>query len=587
MKKMLKIALSLLLCFAFLTGAGLSAGAISLNLPINTITGTVFVDTDQNGILDVKKLDLPKAGMKVTLYSSLQDAQAGTKAVKSASTSSLGLYSFTGLKRGTYYLSYAKDANVSPVVMGKSAVDADGNQIPGILKVTIGSTDLVLWQDLALRKITNLNLTVFNDANVNGVKDAAETIPGGKTMIILDLLKLKDMIENNSFGEIDILSTLLSTLTGNVDLGDAVFFRTTTEGQKIQFPDVQKGIYVMIRSPFNLTLTNLISDAGRIAALFTLLQSGDPSALINETAGLLDTGDMTTIPTNTYIQLLATWLTKAMDALDSAEVERYLGADIGAQTSMLSGTVRAAANLLDKIPAMRFAAVDRWGSSYDLTDLRITKTSEFLFGLRDFASIAGVVYSDTNADGKKATLELGKAVKVTAYDAGGNVLGSDDSMAVLGSYTIEKMPYDTDIYLAIDSAEPVSPYYDGTLPDALQGLTVIGVYNIPFDLPDPQLKADIGIASVTNLGLQLKSKNDAAKTAVVTVTNKNFASYTVEYSVNDGSASETTISSRGLFSDTKKDITLSGLVSGENIVRIHWKTALYAGPYVELAVTIN
>lgn len=584
---MLKIALSLLLCFAFLTGAGLSAGAISLNLPINTITGTVFVDTDQNGILDVKKLDLPKAGMKVTLYSSLQDAQAGTKAVKSASTSSLGLYSFTGLKRGTYYLSYAKDANVSPVVMGKSAVDADGNQIPGILKVTIGSTDLVLWQDLALRKITNLNLTVFNDANVNGVKDAAETIPGGKTMIILDLLKLKDMIENNSFGEIDILSTLLSTLTGNVDLGDAVFFRTTTEGQKIQFPDVQKGIYVMIRSPFNLTLTNLISDAGRIAALFTLLQSGDPSALINETAGLLDTGDMTTIPTNTYIQLLATWLTKAMDALDSAEVERYLGADIGAQTSMLSGTVRAAANLLDKIPAMRFAAVDRWGSSYDLTDLRITKTSEFLFGLRDFASIAGVVYSDTNADGKKATLELGKAVKVTAYDAGGNVLGSDDSMAVLGSYTIEKMPYDTDIYLAIDSAEPVSPYYDGTLPDALQGLTVIGVYNIPFDLPDPQLKADIGIASVTNLGLQLKSKNDAAKTAVVTVTNKNFASYTVEYSVNDGSASETTISSRGLFSDTKKDITLSGLVSGENIVRIHWKTALYAGPYVELAVTIN
>jgi len=587
MNKLLKIGVIFSLCFTLLVGMSLSVGALSLNLAVNTITGTVFIDTDRNGVFDAKSLDIALPNMGVTLFTSLQDAQSGKNATKSTVTNVLGAYIFSSLKQGTYYLSYANEPNVQAITQKNSVEDSSGNVTPGIVKVEINK-NLIVYQDLAMRKVTNLTMTPFNDTNVNGVMDSGETIPAGKTMIFLDVLKTKDMIESGAFKDIDVAGTLLKALGGNVDFKDAIFFRTTSAGQKITIPDVDSGLYIMMRSPFNLTVKNLLVDAGRISGLFNLLQTGNPAMLISEMPSLLDTGDITTTPNNTFIKLLASTLTKAMDGLDKIEVESYLGQNIDSQKTALSGTVRFAAALLNQLPAMRFVAVDRWGGSYDLTDLKVVKTSEFFFGIREYVSITGTVYSDNNANGKKDTLEPSKSVKLTAYDAKGKVLGTVTTPSLLGNYTIEKLPYDTNIYLALGSDEPFSPHFNKDVPTALNNLNIVGVYNIPSDSPYPEISQDIGIISVTNLGLQLKSQNDAQKSAVVTVINKNYSSYTIEYSVNDGQVYQTTINAKGLLTgDAKKDITLTDLSTGVNTVKVRWLADIYSGSYVKLSFTIG
>ncbi|EUJ18531.1 hypothetical protein PGRAN_15747 [Listeria grandensis FSL F6-0971] len=81
-----RIAAMVLIFAVFFASFAPAANASILNPAIYTVSGTVYADTDGDGVMELHNLDLPLANMTVTLHKTLADAQAGTNAVASAKT---------------------------------------------------------------------------------------------------------------------------------------------------------------------------------------------------------------------------------------------------------------------------------------------------------------------------------------------------------------------------------------------------------------------------------------------------------------------------------------------------------------------
>lgn len=181
---------ALVIIFAiFFASFAPAANASILNPAIYTVSGTVYADTNGNGVMELHNLDLPLANMTVTLHKTLADAQAGTNGVATAKTNAVGVYNFTKLVKGNYFIKYGTESTTKPVVQANSATDAAGKQIAGIAAVTINTLNVVTWADLATKKTTNLTMTPFQDLNGNGTKESNESIMDGKTLIFINLQK--------------------------------------------------------------------------------------------------------------------------------------------------------------------------------------------------------------------------------------------------------------------------------------------------------------------------------------------------------------------------------------------------------------
>ncbi|AQY52116.1 repeat-containing protein [Listeria weihenstephanensis FSL R9-0317] len=486
-KKLLAFVLILVMAISVFAPA---ANASFLNPSIYTLSGTVYADTNSNGIMELHKLDLPQANMTVTLHKTQADAIAGTNVAATAKTNAVGVYNFTKLQKGTYFVKYGTDASIKPIAQKNSALDAAGKQIPGVSKITINTLNIVTWADLATKKVTNLTMTPFEDLNVNGLKDANESVMNGKTIIFLNLEKTAELIQSGRLSEFDLSSNITSALSGSLDIEDAILFRTSSKLAPIALPEVDPGMYVMIRSPFNLTLGDLIGNLKKINALVDIISGGDIQKLLDDPT-LLDTGDASTTPDNEYIKALATFLPKAIDAVEKVDVDKYLGTQAGTSVNSVLGDAKSIANLLNHIPAMRFAKVDIWGNTYDLTALKFTKTTNFDFGIRKLPTIKGNLYIDANNNGILDSGEKSKVVALTIYDKDGKVLRTVNSASYTTAFTIDKIPFNTDLYLGVSGTDAYAPVYNGTVPEALKGIRLVGKYNFSTKTAVQNIQQDI------------------------------------------------------------------------------------------------
>lgn len=544
-------------------GAAPAAAAPS----VYTVTGTAFHDADRDGVLSLG--DLPLAQAAVELYGSAEDAASRIGALRTVTTNALGVYTAAKLPAGRYY----------------AAASAEGYRPGAVAETTVQGLSLIGVADVAATKQTDLTATVFDDSNGNGVADAGEGSLNGRTLIFIDVLAAKKAIEDGSLASIDVGSAVAGALGGSLDLGDAIRFRTTANGQPLTFADVPEGAYVVMRSPFNLTIGDLLANTSRVTALIDLISSGSADELLAMDPALLSTGDISTTPRNEYLNRLASGLSRAVAAVDQADTEKLLGADASGRLGSLTGTVAQVAALISGIPATHFAVVDHWGTGYQLTDLKVKKTTNFLFGVRQPVSLTGTVFNDSNANGKKDGLETSESVTLTAYRADGTVLGSTTTPSLIGSYKLGDLPYDTDIYVGLSgTAKTPSVRYSGEVPAALTDVTLIGLYRLAGEETRNSLSQDIGLATLTAPTATVGAVS-ASGTATLTLTNKTSAVVSIGYSLNGGVSTASTVPAKPLIGSAgTRTITLTGLTPGENTVAIDWSAGVYEGGTVTLSV---
>jgi choice-of-anchor A domain-containing protein/uncharacterized repeat protein (TIGR01451 family)/TQXA domain-containing protein len=140
-----------------------------------TIGDKVWIDANKNGIQDAGEKGF--AGVTVRLY----DCSNNLKATTTTDTS--GLYQFTNVTPGSYYVKFDLPANYSFTLKNQgSDVTKDSDVDPATgqtacTSFTSGAVDLT-WDCGVYFSKANLGDRVWNDANLNGIQDDVTSEPG-------------------------------------------------------------------------------------------------------------------------------------------------------------------------------------------------------------------------------------------------------------------------------------------------------------------------------------------------------------------------------------------------------------------------
>jgi protocatechuate 3,4-dioxygenase beta subunit len=139
----------------------------------------VWEDMNGNGIQDDGNTGMPNVTVKLYL-------SGGTTPIATASTDASGLYSFTDLMPGDYYVEFVKPSGYyfSPQDQSSDdAKDSDADTTTGQTMVTTlesGENDMT-W-DAGLYQLASLGDFVWRDLNANGIQDASESGIQGVTV---------------------------------------------------------------------------------------------------------------------------------------------------------------------------------------------------------------------------------------------------------------------------------------------------------------------------------------------------------------------------------------------------------------------
>ena len=176
----------------------------------------VWEDTNGNGLQDTDEYGIN--GVKVTLTSN-------DGATQVTYTDADGYYFFSNLLPGTYIVKFDTPDGFKPTIPNAGRTDRDSD-VPvngGPVTVTIGATPGNTTIDAGYVKVLlNLGNQVFNDANSNGIKDAAEVGIAGLTVHLY-----KD--DNND----------------NMPDGLAIASTTTDANGNYSFTGLQAGNYIV------------------------------------------------------------------------------------------------------------------------------------------------------------------------------------------------------------------------------------------------------------------------------------------------------------------------------------------------------
>ncbi|WP_426625076.1 hypothetical protein ACPPVW_03040 [Leifsonia sp. McL0607] len=215
----------------------------------------------------------------------------------------------------------------------------------------------------------------------------------------------------------------------------------------------------------------------------------------------------------------------------------------------------------------------------------MTRTTDFLFGVRHHVSITGTVFNDSNANGKKDGLELTEAVTLTAYRADGTGLAGTTTPSLFGSYNLGGLPYDTDIYVGLSgTTKTPSARFSGTVPAALADVTLIGSYRLSGDGTASTIGQNLGLATVTAPTATVGAVS-ATGSATLTLANTTSAVVNVAYSVNGGPSTGSTIPAKSILNAAgTRTVTLTDLVPGANTVTVDWSTGAYTGTTLTVEV---
>ncbi len=140
----------------------------------------VWLDTDADGIQDPDEVGL--ADVRVDLFTA-----AGW--VASATTDANGIYGFTGLPAGTYYVQVQAPDNYShsPQNQGSDPTrDSDADDVGMTAPFTLAAGQTDLTRDAGLYPAASLGDTVWYDRNGNGIQDNDEPGVEGVTVTLYD-----------------------------------------------------------------------------------------------------------------------------------------------------------------------------------------------------------------------------------------------------------------------------------------------------------------------------------------------------------------------------------------------------------------
>ncbi|MFC5290891.1 SdrD B-like domain-containing protein [Actinokineospora guangxiensis] len=383
---------------------------------VGTVSGRVFSDRDNNGVLDAGDGDTGIGGVTVTLVGT---TAGGTPVNRTVTTAADGTYTFPGVSAGTYRIVETQPAAFDDGIdtPGTGAA-ADGNDA---FAVTLASGVSSTGNNFAERPTSSLAGLVYEDVDGDGVRDGGEPGIGGVTV----------------------------RLTGTDSAGNPVSLTTTTAADgTYSFPALSQGTYAVTETqpdgyadgvdspgsaggtaspPDSITGIALPARTNATAYLFSEFRGSSISgSVVDETGGPIADVEVTlTRPDGT-----TTTVTTDPDG-------NY------AFDGLRPGTYRVAetqpGGYADGPDTVGSAGGD--GSANDVfSDILLgsgTAATGYVFAERR-GSIAGVVYEDANNNGAQDPDEPGIAgatVRLTGEDARGNpvdrtVVSGDD-----GAYT--------------------------------------------------------------------------------------------------------------------------------------------------------
>lgn len=580
MKKNKKIViLSIGIIVAFLLGYTTKTEAASLY----TINGKVFQDVNQNGKMDLEKFEIGLKNQKVTLFQDMNDAQNGNNPIKTSTTNFAGDYNFSLLKKGTYYVKYNENNDqYSTHESPDNLVDSEGKQISNIYPVTVNAGKFITKRDLPLIKKVSMSVTPFNDVNFNGVKEADEEILNGKTVLILNLKQFSKAIQEGVLNNIDISNIVGSALSdGNVDLADGVHLRTVRKDQAIRMDSLETGAYVIVRSPFDLNVGDILNNRKRLEAIVEILINGNIQGLLDHPE-LFGTGDIDTNRDNRGLYFFADTLAKIAALSNNVDYDSVLEENQSKKMTQTINQLQSISDILNSLPAYKLGVVNYYGDMFDITGFKLKKTNDFYFGIKNFATLSGIAFSDTNNDGNLNSLELsGFTSTILAYDENGTILNQSNTSGSSRNYKLDRLPFDTDIYLAVETDRPVYPLLDDNdVPEALKGKKIISKNTI--SKYDRNTIIDQNIAgmgsSSSAVSVAFESIDPETKTATLQFKNTDKSNkVTVFYSLNDEEQSSLTLNKAPIFGSSKpvKQNVANVLINEENILKTYFNSGVY------------
>ncbi len=166
---------------SYANGDGLRAGHINPTIdagviPLGTIAGTIWRDSDRDGLLEPGEPSLE--GREVRLL------DADGELIATTTTASDGTYAFEGLPPGTYSVETDTPAGLAPTLAGAGSPQNDSSDSPASVTLAYGSmsqTDIDFgFVDLAITG------TVWFDADEDATIGAGERTLAGITVQLLD-----------------------------------------------------------------------------------------------------------------------------------------------------------------------------------------------------------------------------------------------------------------------------------------------------------------------------------------------------------------------------------------------------------------
>ena len=143
-----------------------------------SLTGTVYLDENDDGI---KQSGEPGIGNVLVTLTGTDDLG---NAVNSATLTSNGAYSFTGLRPGTYSVS---EATPSGLIDGKASAGSLGGNATVrdvISAIPVSSAALGTSYNLAVLQPATISGTAYIDSNDDGLKEGTESGVSGVTIIL-------------------------------------------------------------------------------------------------------------------------------------------------------------------------------------------------------------------------------------------------------------------------------------------------------------------------------------------------------------------------------------------------------------------
>ncbi len=173
-------------------GGSIDAFVAKLNLIAPSVSGTVWLDTNANGVQDAGEARF--AGSTVQLWNTVDGIAGNGNDVQVASdqvTDANGHYSFADLSAGNYYIKVVPPAgfgaHILPLPAADSAINpgtAPVNQSP-VFSLAYNQANTGLDAGLALLPVT-ISGMAWHDSNGNGIREAGETALTGITVALMN-----------------------------------------------------------------------------------------------------------------------------------------------------------------------------------------------------------------------------------------------------------------------------------------------------------------------------------------------------------------------------------------------------------------